>query len=158
MINKIIKKNIRLLSERYSHEISYFESVIVIKNEKNFIEIFSQFKENVLVKYNLEKGIDEVKIQDFEIYDILIKIFRRRDLEKVNLNPMNPLKIDDIEEEFGDLNKFEEKLRSLINKRTDYFNIGGNRVLIELYKNILILRDDIGASKSNVINLSNDKI
>ncbi|MCS3868045.1 hypothetical protein J3D55_000961 [Chryseobacterium ginsenosidimutans] len=147
-----------MLSERYSHGISYLESIIVIKNEKNFIEIFPQFNENILVKYNFEKGIDEVKIQDFEIYDLLIKIFRRRDLEKVNLNPMSPLNLDDLEEEFGDLNKLEEKLIALINSKTDYSDIGGNRVLTELYKSILILRDDIGTAKSNVINLSNDKI
>ncbi|KUJ53840.1 hypothetical protein [Chryseobacterium aquaticum] len=158
MINQIIKKNIRLLSERYKHEISYFKNVIVIKNEKNFIEIFPQFNDNILFKYNFEKGIDELKIQDFEIYDLLIKIFRRGELEKVNLNPMHPLNLYDLEEEFGGLNRFEEKLISLMNLKTSYFDIGGNRVLTELYKDILILRDDIGAAKSNVINISNDRI
>ena len=158
MISQSIKKNIRLLSERYEHEISYFENVIVIKNEKNFIEIFPQFKENILVKYNFEEGIIETKIQDFEIYDLLIKIFRRRELEKVNLNPSYPLNLDDLEEEFEDLKQFEDKIRLLVSSKTDYSDIGGNRVLTELYKDILILRDDIGYAKSNVINISNDKI
>ncbi|WP_262149432.1 hypothetical protein [Chryseobacterium foetidum] len=158
MISQIIKRNIRLLSERYGHEISYFKNVIVIKNEKNFIEIFSQVKDYIEVKYNFEKGTLEIEIQDFEIYELLIKIFRRKELEKISLNPMDPLNLNDLEEEFGCLSKFEEKLISLINSEVNYSDIGGNRVLTELYQDILILRDDIGASKSNVININNDKV
>ncbi|KQS93613.1 MULTISPECIES: hypothetical protein [Chryseobacterium] len=158
MINQIIKRNIRLLSERYGYEISYFKNVVLIKNEKNFIEIFSKVKDYIEVKYNFEKGTLEIEIQDFEVYDLLIKIFRRKELEKVNLNPMDPLNLADLEEEFGCLSKFEEKLTSLINSEVNYSDLGGNRVLTELYQDILILRDDIGASKSNVINISNDKI
>lgn len=158
MISQIIKKNIKLLSERFNHEISYYENEILIKSEKNFIEIIPQHQKRLLVKYNREDGIDELEILDFEIYDLVINIFRRKELETVTLNLSFPLNLGDLEEEFGDLNKFEEYLMSLVESNTDYINIGGNRVLTEFYKNTLILRDDIGHAKSNVINLSNDKI
>lgn len=158
MINQIIKKNIRLLSERYHHDILYYEGVITIKNEKNIIEIFSQIKDHISITYNFEDEIEKVEIRDIEIYDLLIKIFRRKNLEKVNLSPGYPLNLADLEEEFGNLHRFEKELIALINTKTDYSFIGGNRVLTELYKNILILRDDIGSSKSNVLNISNDKI
>ncbi|KPH11295.1 hypothetical protein [Chryseobacterium sp. ERMR1:04] len=153
MINHIIKKNIRLLSERYDHEVSYCENVILLKNSKNIIEINSIVNNDISVKYNVEEGIDEKEILEREIYDLLIKIFRRTKLEKVNLSPSYPLDLDDLEEEFGDLGRFEEKLKSLIKSKIDYSNIGGNRVLTEFYKNILILRDDIGTAKSNVLNI-----
>ncbi|SFN51267.1 hypothetical protein SAMN05421594_3086 [Chryseobacterium oleae] len=158
MINQIIKKNIKLLSERYDHHLLYHESVIVIKNERNLIEIFPQIKDHISVKYNFEEGVDTIEIQDFEIYDILIKIFQRQNLEKVNLSPGYPLDLNDLEDEFGNLDKFKEELRALISTKTDYSDRGGNRVLTEFYKNSLILRDDIGSSKSNVLNISNDKI
>ncbi|OCA69808.1 hypothetical protein BBI01_16950 [Chryseobacterium artocarpi] len=158
MVSQIIKKNIRLLSEKFNHEISYYENGVLIKSEKNFIEIIPQHQKKLLVKYNIEDGIDEVEILDFEIYDLLINIFRRKELETIALNLSFPLNLKDLEEEFGDLNKFEEYLMSLVESNTDYINIGGNRVLTEFYKNTLILRDDIGHAKSNVINLSNDKI
>lgn len=158
MINQNLKKNIRLLSERYEYKVSYQGKVILINNEKSFIEIFPQSKDDILVKYNFENGINEIKIQDFEIYDLLIKIFQREELEKVNLNPGYPLNLDDLKEEFGDLNKFQEELLSLMKSNVDYLDVGGNRVLTEFYKNVLILRDDIGYAKSNIINLSNDKI
>lgn len=157
MVSQIIKKNIRLLSEKFNHEISYYEKGILIKSDKNFIEIIPQHQKKLLVKYNIEDGINEVEILDFEIYDLLINIFRRKELETIALNLSFPLNLEDLEE-FGDLNKFEEYLMSLVESNTDYINIGGNRVLTEFYKNILILRDDIGHAKSNVINLSNDKI
>lgn len=158
MINQIIKKNIRLLSERYHHDILYYENGMMIKSEKNVIEIFSQIKDHIFITYNFEEGTEKIEIQDFEIYDLLIKIFRRKNLEKVNLNQGYPLNLTDLEEEFGNLHRFEEELIALINTKTDYSFIGGNRVLTEFYKNILILRDDIGSSKSNVLNISNDKI
>lgn len=158
MISLIIKKNIRLLSERFNHEISYYGNVILIESEKNFTEIISQHQKRLLVKYNIEYGMAEVEILDFEIYDLLINIFRRKKLETVTLNLSFPLNLEDLEEEFGDLKKFEEYLISLVESNIDYINIGGNRILTEFYKNTLILRDDIGHAKSNVINLSNDKI
>ncbi|PQA91609.1 hypothetical protein B0A69_17565 [Chryseobacterium shigense] len=158
MIDQIIKKNIRLLSERYHHDVLYYERVIAIKNEKNVIEIFSQIKDHISITYNFEEGIEKVEIRNIEIYDLLIKIFLRKNLEKVNLSPGYPLNLKDIEEEFGNLHRFEEELMTLINTETHYSHIGGNRVLAELYKNILILRDDIGSSKANVLNISNDKI
>ncbi len=154
----ITKKNIRLLSERYEHTLFYYESAIIIKSEKNFIEIFPQYQENILVKYNYEEGNVEVKIHDSEVYDVLIKVFLRRGLEKIILNPLHPLSFNDLEEEFGDLDEFNRKIISLINLNTVYCDIGGNRVLTELYKEILILRDDIGGAKGNVININNDKI
>ncbi|MDN5475579.1 MAG: hypothetical protein L0G39_01490, partial [Chryseobacterium sp.] len=95
MINQIIKKNIRLLSERYHHDILYYEGVITIKNEKNIIEIFSQIKDHVSITYNFEDEIEKVAIRDIEIYDLLIKIFRRKNLEKVNLSPGYPLNLAD---------------------------------------------------------------
>ena len=57
-----IKKNIKLISEKFNHEISYSESLLLIKSNLNFIEIFPFSKEKILVKYNIEKGIDEIEI------------------------------------------------------------------------------------------------
>lgn len=158
MIDHITKKNIRLLSERYEHTLFYYENTVIIKNEKNFIEIFPQYQEIVLVKYNYEEGSIEVKIHNSEVYDVLIKVFLRKGLEKINLNPLDPLNFNDLEEEFGDVDKFKRKIIFLINSKAGYSYIGGNRVLTEFYKGILILRDDIGVAKGNVININNDKI
>lgn len=154
MVSQIIKKNIRLLSEKFNHEIFYSESLLLIKSKLNFIEILPLSKEKILIKYNIEKGTDEVEILTEYIYDLLINIFHRNELTKVNLNEGDLLSIVDLEEEFTDIKKIEEKVFDLISENTHYYNFGGNRVLIQYYKNSLILIDDICYAKSNVINIT----
>ena len=154
MVSQIIKKNIRLLSERFNHEIFYSESSLLIKSKLNFIEILPHSKEKILIKYNIEKGTDEVEILTECIYDLLINIFHRNELTKVNLNEGDLLSIVDLEEEFTDIKKIEEKVFDLISENTHYYNFGGNRVLTQYYKNSLILVDDICYAKSNVINIT----
>lgn len=132
--------------------------MIFVKNHNNCIEIFPINREKFLIKYNFDEGISELEILDFEIYDFLIKIFRRKNLEKINLSIGFPLNFDDLEDEFGDLKNFENNIIVLLNSKTEYWDYGGNRVLTEFYKNILILRDDLGTAKSNVINLTDDQI
>lgn len=138
-----IKKNIKLISEKFNHEISYSESLLLIKSKLNFIEILPFSKEKILIKYNIEKGTDEVEILTEYIYDLLINIFHRSELTKVNLNKGDLLSIVDLEEEFTDIKKIEEKVFDLISENTHYYNFGGNRVLTQYYKNSLILIDDI---------------
>src|SRR6218665_1702142 len=151
MIPQIIKKNIRILSEKFNHQISYFESLILIKNNFNFIEIFQFSKEKILVKYNIANGVDEVEIFTEDIYDLLINIFYRRELNKVSLHKGDLLNVKDLEEEFIDIKKIEDKLFELMSKNIQYYDFGGNRVLTQYYKNILIVIDDICYAKSNVI-------
>lgn len=158
MISHIIKKNITLLSGKFNHEISYFESLISIQNNLNFIEIFQLSKEMLLVKYNVENGIDEVEILTAYIYDLLINIFLRTELNKVSLNIGDLLDVKDVKEEFNDIKEIENKLFELISNNVQYYDFGGNRILTQYYKNILILIDDICYAKSNVLNINNDKI
>lgn len=103
-------------------------------------------------------GTDEVEILTEYVYDLLINIFHRSELTKVNLNEGDLLSIVDLEDEFTDIKKIEEKVFDLISENTHYYNFGGNRVLTQYYKNSLILIDDICYSKSNIINITNDKI
>ncbi|WP_312766628.1 hypothetical protein [Epilithonimonas sp.] len=158
MIPQIIRKNISIISEKFNHEIFYSESLLLIKNNLNFIEIFPFSKEKILVKYNIQNGSYEVEIFTEYIYDLLINIFHRNELNKVDLNEGDLLSIKDLEEEFIDIKKIEIKLFDLMSKNAQYYNFGGNRVLTQYYKNTLILIDDICYAKSNVININNDKI
>ncbi|GEM_PF-2162873 len=158
LFSQAIKKNIKLLSEKYNHQLFFHENIIFIKNEKNLIEIYSKTNEIISIKYNLEEGLDHLEMLTVEIYDILINIFHRRFLEKVNLSEDELINIDNLREEFGDLSEVNKKLSQLISDNKSFYDFGGNRILMEFYKNILILKDNICLAKSNVINLNNDKI
>lgn len=153
-----LKKNIKILSEKFNCEVSYFEDYIQIKNDENFIELKEQKKDEVLLKYNVEKGFDEFSILKIYIYDALINIFYRQSLECVNLNQGDLLNIEDLKFEFGNLNGIQEKIKELKLKNIDFYDFGGNRVLTQYYKGVVILIDDLCINKSNVINLNYDQI
>ncbi|MDQ1098683.1 MULTISPECIES: hypothetical protein [Chryseobacterium] len=158
MISRITKKNIVLLSERYNHQVSYYQDIIIVSNKKNIVKIRPDVKDTFLIKYNFEGGIAEIQVQEVEIYDLLMNIFFRKSFEKISINQGTLMNIDDIYDEFGDVKEFSKRLAQLMLKNVKYYDFGGNRTLIQYYKNILILIDDICLAKSNVINLSNDTI
>ena len=89
---------------------------------------------------------------------MLINIFYRSELNKVNLNKGDLLSIEDLKEEFTDIKKIEDELFDLISKNIQYYDFGGNRILTQYYKGTLILIDDICYAKSNILHINNDKI
>lgn len=157
-LNHTLKKNIRLIVEKYNHSIKYHFDFLIIKSEINFIEIHKESKENLLIKYNVLNGVISKTIKEEYVYDLLITLFYRIKPNVIYLHQGRLLTLDIfIKEECNSSNihshLIEYKL-NWCNGGSSFVNIGGNRLEAEFYKGLLILTDDILLDKSNVIEIN----
>jgi hypothetical protein len=156
MTQLINKNHIKLLAERFDHAVAYGINKIFISNYLNKIEIESEGKEIIKLSYNNVNINSE--ILEFEkkyIYDVLIKLFRRHELYKIEFNPSDLIQLNDFKTEENIAKKTIQELKNkLKHSEVDKFDLGGNRFEVEYYKGILILRDDLpGCKSANVIDL-----
>ena len=153
-MNTQIKKNIKLLCEKFNHKISYDNENILINNSVNEIQIIQLIKKNFQLKYNCITDVDFIDFEEFEIYDLLINIFQRIGNEKITKSKGEIITLETFKtEEYFSQNEIENLFEDLKNITEDYKDIGGNRILYEFYKGSLIFRDDLGYYKSNVIEI-----
>ncbi|PPK94927.1 hypothetical protein LY01_01680 [Nonlabens xylanidelens] len=157
-MEQLIKKNIRLLSERYNHSIEYGINELFITNKINTIKIHPKNKYGFDIVYNTDEGIDKICSNLEDIYDFLIELLRRTELYKLIPKNGKLLDLSDwIKEEDGDW--IIKSLKVLVTKFDDiqieYKEFGGNRYELEFYKGLLILNDDLCICKSNVIEINN---
>lgn len=100
MTQLINKNHIKLLAERFDHAVAYGINKIFISNYLNKIEIESEGKEIIKLSYNNVNINSE--ILEFEkkyIYDVLIKLFRRHELYKIEFNPSDLIQLNDFKTE-----------------------------------------------------------
>ena len=157
-MNQLIKKNIRLLSEKYNHKIEYGTGELFITNKINTLKISPRSKYGFDIEYNTDKGLDTISSNLVDIYDFLIELLRRTELYELIPKRGKLLDLNDwIKEEDG--NWIGKSLRTLVDKFTkgqiEYEEFGGNRYELEFYKGLLIINDDLCISKSNVIEINN---
>ncbi|WP_144281103.1 hypothetical protein [Chryseobacterium echinoideorum] len=158
MLQTETKKAIKVISEKYFHQVSFDYDVLKIFNDINLISINHIKKNEFKIKYNCEDYYDSIVIEEPEVFDVLINIFEREKLEKVSKSKMELITIEILLEEevihsAKDIKNFFEFYNGI---NQDYLNVGGNRVLQEYYKGYLILRDDFKYNyKSNVIKINN---
>ena len=155
-MNQELKRNIRLLTAKFNHEITYnHDSSISVRNEVNDILIKQLNKNELLVSYNLETEEIEVLKQTNEFYDLFLELLERTSLKKVKPKNGAPISLEDWFESEGDFAK--QQLRNLKDEiscdKIIYKNLGGNRIEVEYYCGILILTDDLFLAPSNIIKL-----
>ncbi|WP_313385289.1 hypothetical protein [Chishuiella sp.] len=155
MLNIEVKNRIKILCEFFSYKITYENDIVKIFNSTNKISIRQAIKNQYIIIYNTNNSFDEIEIYENEIFDGLINIFNRINLEKIELNEFEIITLDILKEfEYSENHKLEDTLEKIIKQNIEYKNIGGNRILHMYYKGYLILMDDLnGYFKSNVIKL-----
>jgi hypothetical protein len=149
------QKNIRLLAEKYHHRVGYDKEVILVEGSFNRIRIEKKLKEEMVISYNTTKEVERLEIPQIEIYDILIELLRRNQPDRVKRKGGSLLTLQVYRQEEG--NTFDQWLKELkIEIHTTgstHKELGGNRILTEYYKGLLILTDDLVYYLSNVIEL-----
>jgi hypothetical protein len=151
-MDQLIKKNIRLLTERFNHSIEYSAEDLWIKSDLNSIKISPKHKYGFVVAYNSESNIIQIEIKLADIYDILIQLLRRTQPYGLKEKTGKLLSIADWITEEGDWVVKELKVlkNNLDQENLEFKEIGGNRFKGEYFKGLLILTDDLCWGRSNV--------
>lgn len=152
-MDQLIKRNIRLLSERFNHSIEYSSEYLLINSDLNSIKVSPNSKYGFIINYNSESGNVQIEIELEDIYDVLIELLRRKELYQLKAKTEKLICIEDWTSEEGDwiIQELKELHLRLENESFDFIEIGGNRFEGEYYKGLLILTDDLCWNKSNVI-------
>ncbi|MCD8435949.1 hypothetical protein LNJ03_11665 [Tenacibaculum dicentrarchi] len=155
-MNKDIKKNIRIIAEKFYHLIEYDKDIIILKNQMNDIRIWQEDKYGINISFNLLDKHRHLKVAIDRIYHVIIELLsRKKNIENVKINYEMILTIEDWINEEGDFGKQQlEKLKKdLKTKNIKYRDLGGNRYEAEFYDGILILNDNLCYASSNIIEL-----
>ena len=152
-MDRTIKKNLRLISEKYNHGIAYHDNYLLISGLINKIKISQHKKYNFNVEYNIALQTISVHVEKQDIYDIVLELLRRYELYILKPRPGKLLQIKDWINNECTTNKKEIKqsILSVRNSENEYKYFGGNRLELEYYKGIFILQDDLCIEKSNII-------
>lgn len=148
------KKIINLISVKYGHLISYEKDDILINNKKNNIRISKTNENELIFFYNTSEGIESINLESKFIFDLLIKVFNRENLEKIVLSRhliTTDLFFEEEQNKEFWIQIFDKAKRKWLNDGTIEGNIGGNRILVEYFNGILIFTDDLNFFASNAI-------
>jgi hypothetical protein len=153
-MNHLIKKYIRLVCERYKHTIEYIGNDFLIKSDLNTFHLSFSSKNTFIIKYNItENNFEEINIEIEDIYDVLIELMCRSILYSLERRTGKLLDINEWISCEGV--KILKKLKSLKvhleKEELDFLDIGGNRIEGIYFKGLIILVDDLGWCKSNVL-------
>lgn len=153
------KKIIKILAQRYKHSICYEGDKMILKSNINYIEI-TIAKNMVKISYNINQGYGNNELDFINVYDFLIKVLTRYDITEVNENKGFLIQLNDYIKEEGKMVKksLSKLISDLKNNKIKYRDLGGNRYEGEYIDGVLLLKDDLGLDKSNIIELKKSEI
>ena len=156
-MEKVLKKNLKILAAKFNHSIEYEKDVLLLKNEVNEIRIWEKSNSKISVSYNVDQiDKEQLTINTDSVYDLMLQLLSRKDpkiLFKAKSGIL--LTIEEWIKEEGDFlsPSLEELKRDFQDGKINSKNLGGNRYLATFFNGILILTDDLCWAKSNVIQL-----
>lgn len=154
MLHPKTKRHIKLLAERYEHNISYDRSTIYLLNEINSITLAPTFAKTVKVTYNSEHNLEETfEVSKADLYHPLLQLLERKDLRIVDIRAGSLVQFEHLlEEESKDRASTIDHIKELYNLNAELQYIGGNRIEAEYFKGIIIMKDNLpNFYSSNVI-------
>ena len=145
-----IKNSIKVLAERYNHKVRYEKNCLLLTNNINKIELQEQ-KYSYTVKYNTDKEFLTIESEKALIFDTLIQLFTRYTSYAITIQEKELLELKDYLSEEGkraqkDWDNFTKKQKIAAEDNYIFF---GNRIELEYFKGIYILRDDLNLKASN---------
>lgn len=155
-LNKTLKQNIQLLAELFSHQLTYEKYAIHLNSTLNNITIWAEDKYALLVCFNLENKSQQIKIEHYAIYHVLLELMQRRtDTQNVSLPHHELLSLDKVwsEERYSVQEELKKQRITTGQENMVYHDFSGNRYLVRYFKGILILKDDLCYAMSNVVKL-----
>ena len=153
MVSHSIKKNLRLLAERYGYVTCYEKDNLLLKKDDFIIKISSLVKGFINVRYSNKNTSNEIDAASKLIYHIVLRLF---DCDKENLivewKSQRLLNL----ELYYEVENFSEKeirlqINELLENGKEYKEFGGNLIFGEYYKGVIILTDDLYFYSWNVV-------
>ena len=154
------KTHIKLLADKFAYSISYNNDSITLSNALNQIYITDKDKYSVVLSYDTKTGKTSYVVNEEDLIDALYELFRRDKLESIQRKNGKLLTLEDYIDEEGLFmkNKIKEVIQELNTGTITNKNLGGNRIEGEIYKDTLILVDDLMYFKTNMIDLIGIKL
>lgn len=154
-MESIVKRNVRLLAEKYEHSVSYPPQGLKISSTLNELCISPQSKDILLVEYNSSSERETVYVSTQGIYDIVLQILQRRNAHSVKMKSNHILNIekwvsDEGKNALKDFNNLKQELKNSNPSNRIMF---GNRIEAEYYSGVIILQDVMNEYVSTIINL-----
>ena len=135
------KKNIRILTERFGHQIDYVGDQLVLRNSFGEIKLSSPDKYETIVSFDTHEGTNELKVQENEICGLIIELMNRQNIEGHWRNPGILRETEFAIAERQELTKCLDDIKAKMEKeQLDQFEYGGNMYNIEYYKGLVIIR------------------
>lgn len=152
-MNPTTKRHIKLLAERFEHQIHFDRQTICLSNFKNSIRIEENHKRKLEVSYNVDDSNTITNaVTPIELYDLLIKILSRFETEKVVFKSEEPIQLEEwIATECQRNTRILDLKRRIQRENSDHVILGGNRLEAEYFKGVIILMDDLSWSPCNVV-------
>lgn len=153
MINHSVKKNIRLLAEKYDYAITYEQEVVVLERDDISIRLTTIDKYSSNVKYTNKDTAGEINITPQFVFHAILMLFdyeNNYSLLNWKFNELLTLEHYYREENFSE-KEISAWIYRLKETNTDYEMFPGNHIGIEYYKGILILTDNIYFYSWNVV-------
>lgn len=152
-MNPSVKRHIKLLAERFEHQVQFDRNAMIISNSSNTIRIEEYKKYDLEITYNINNSTTKTeRVPQEEPYDLIIKILTRYEMGEVKFRLGNPIQIQDwIEEERYKSTRIVDLQRWILKEKSDHVILGGNRLEAEYFKGVIILMDDIVLSPCNVV-------
>ncbi|NUN99192.1 MAG: hypothetical protein HUU01_01115 [Saprospiraceae bacterium] len=149
------KRHIKLLADKFAYSITYGNDFIILCNSLNKIRITDTDKYSVLISYDTQTGNTNYIANEEDIIDTLYEFLRHDKLETIQKKSGKLLTLKDYID--GEGLFFENKIKEIIKELNSGTNthkfLGGNRIEGEIYKDTLILVDDLMFFKTNMIDL-----
>jgi hypothetical protein len=147
----IIKKCVRLIAEKFSYSTDYLKEIIIISNQDNRIEI--ELKGNQYeISYEYLSKSENITTSIEELFDFLIQLLMFEEKQNISLHKGEIITIENwITDEQISLKEIEQVLSDLKKENIENYQFRGNRIMAEYYKGIIILLDDLGYYKSEII-------
>jgi hypothetical protein len=150
------KKRVRLLVERHGGEIDYsHDGAIRLRFESNSVVVRSVSCEAIECAIDLGDGPRCLRLPMTCVFDVVDRLAAPHRAESLrDYHPPAILQLEDyIREEYA-----AECVRALREQIVEdpklvETTLGGNRILAEYYRGVLILTDDLGMAGTNVVEL-----
>lgn len=149
----VIKKHVRLLAEKFLYSTDYVAEVIVLHKEPVTIKINISGSNQLEIWHTINSNISKhVIIESEACYDYIVKAFLSPDKAGIVSNAGDIISMEIwTDTEQISLKEISQTIAEIRAQGLERYLFRGNRILAEYYKGIILVRDDLGYYKTNVL-------
>lgn len=148
----VIKKHIRLIAEKFQYSTSYTKESVILENTPVSIEIDFSGYDVFNLKHTINDTLKQIVIKPEALYDYIIQAFIFPYKTEIAHKKGELISLEIwASEEFISLKKLLNNIEKIKSGDSEEHDFGGNRIMAEYYKGIILVRDDLAYYKANVL-------